>query len=114
MTSNAEESLATLIRWEKIDQGMARELQFAAPRRWRFDFAWPVHKFAVEVEGGSWIGGAHTRGKHFESDAEKYNEAALLGWTVLRVTPKMIEDGRAIELIKRAIGWSSPAAIPRS
>jgi len=100
--SNAEEALATLLKWEKLPIP-SREYTFASPRRWKFDFAWWQHKVAVEIEGGSWIGGRHTRGSSFESDCEKYNEAALLGWRVLRVTPKMVEDGRAIALIRRAL-----------
>jgi very-short-patch-repair endonuclease len=105
MTSNAEESLATLLRWEKLPQP-EREYRFAAPRRWRFDFAWWPQKVAVEVEGGSWIGGAHTRGAHFEQDAEKYNEAGLAGWLVLRVTPRQIDSGQAIAWIKKGLGGS--------
>ena len=97
--SNAEDSLATLIRWEKLPEP-SREYTFSE-RKWRFDFAWWPEKVAVEVEGGHWIGG-HS-GKRFEQDAIKYNEAALRGWKVLRVTPAMIEDGRAIQTIKRAL-----------
>lgn len=100
--SNAEESLATLIRWNGIPEP-SREYVFAKPRRWRFDFAWWREKVAVEVEGGSWIAGRHTRGSTFEKDCEKYAEAGLAGWLVLRVTPHMIEDGRAIALIRRAL-----------
>ena len=107
MTSNAEESLATLMAWEKLPLPW-REYRFAPPRRWRFDFAWdlaypPTGKVAVEVDGGSFVSGRHTRGAGFEKDIEKLNEAALRGWIVLRVTPAMIEDGRAIALIKRAL-----------
>lgn len=100
--SNAEESLATLIRGEKLPEP-SREYVFASPRMWRFDFAWWPDKIAVEVEGGSWIAGRHTRGGSFEKDCEKYNNAALAGWKVLRVTPHMIEDGTAIDLIRRAL-----------
>jgi hypothetical protein len=110
--SLAEDSLATLIRWEKLPEP-AREFRFDSKRRWRFDFAWRWPTFggwkseaaglAIEVEGGAFTGG-HRRGKAYELDCEKANEAALRGWTVLRVTPAMIEDGRAIELIKRALG----------
>jgi hypothetical protein len=115
VVSNAEESLATLLKWEKLPQP-EREYRFAAPRRWRFDFAWPAREvkegqwthvypaIAVEVEGGSFIEGRHTRGAAFEADCAKYNEAALAGWTVLRVTPKQIESGEAIAWIKRALG----------
>lgn len=79
------------------------EHRFAPPRRWRFDFAWPDHMVAVEVEGGSWVSGRHTTGKGFEADCEKYAEAAILGWRVIRVTPRMIDDGRAIDLVTRVL-----------
>jgi very-short-patch-repair endonuclease len=100
--SAAEDNLAALLRWEKLPQP-EREYRFDPKRRWRFDFAWPLGTVAMEVEGGSWVGGAHTRGAHFEQDAEKYNEAALAGWLVLRVTPRQIDSGQAIEWIKRAL-----------
>lgn len=77
--------------------------RFAYPRRWRFDFAYPDRLLAIEVEGGQWIGGRHTTGKGFEADLEKYNEAALRGWIVIRVTPRMIDDGRAINLVVRGL-----------
>lgn len=79
-----------------------REHYFAKPRRWRFDFAWPDRMLAVEVEGGIWVKGAHSRGAHFNSDAEKYNEAALRGWVVLRVTTNTIRSGAALDTIMRA------------
>jgi len=82
-----------------------QEYRFHPTRRWRFDFAWPYGRppVALEVEGGTWAKGAHTRGKHYESDCIKYSEAALLGWKVIRVTTNMVKDGRAIGLIERAI-----------
>lgn len=79
------------------------EYRFAPPRRWRFDLAWPAHKAAVEVDGGTWIGGRHSRGTGYERDAEKLNEAALLGWLVIRVTPALVTDGRALRLVERAL-----------
>lgn len=99
--SAAEDSLATLIHWEKLPEP-SREYRFSE-RRWKFDFAWWPEKLAVEVEGGSWIGGRHVRGSAFEADCIKYAEAMLAGWRVLRVTPRMIEDGRAVALIRRAL-----------
>ena len=84
------------------------EHRFHKVRRWRFDFAYPEYKVAVEVEGGIWSRGRHTRGKGFQQDCTKYNEAALLGWLVLRVTARHIEDGRALVWLRRALverGW---------
>lgn len=79
------------------------EFAFAKPRRWRFDFAWPDRKVALETEGGEWSGGRHTRGEGFTNDCIKYSEAAIRGWKVIRVTGKMIKEGLAIELLKRAL-----------
>lgn len=81
----------------------ATELRFHPKRRWRFDLAWIPQRLACEVEGGIWVGGRHTRGKGFEADCEKYAEALLLGWRVLRVTGGMISDGRALHLVERAL-----------
>jgi very-short-patch-repair endonuclease len=91
LASTGEVLLALLLRARKIE--FVQEYRFAPPRRWRFDFAQPDHKVAIEVEGGSWVGGRHNRGTGFAADCEKYNEATRLGWKVIRLTPKMIEDG---------------------
>jgi very-short-patch-repair endonuclease len=65
-------------------------------RHWRFDFALVPEQIAIEIEGGIWNKGAHTRGKHFESDAEKYNRATIMGWRVLRYSTAQVESGMAI------------------
>ena len=85
-----------------------REHRFHKTRRWRFDFAWPEYRVACEVEGGIWSQGRHTRGKGFQKDCTKYNEAAIDGWTVIRVTAHHIETGKAMVWIRRALterGW---------
>ena len=77
--------------------------RFAEGRRWRFDFAWPGEKLAVEVEGGIFTRGRHTRGTGMLADMEKYNRAALLGWRVLRFFTDQVRDGTAIATIKEAL-----------
>jgi hypothetical protein len=81
----------------------ATEYRFHPTRRWRFDLAWPDELLAAEVDGGSWVGGRHTSGAGFEADCVKLSEAAALGWRVLRLTPRMIDDGRALDLLERAL-----------
>lgn len=76
------------------------EYCFAPPRKWRFDYAWPRYKIALEVEGGIWTRGRHTRGAGFLRDMEKYNAAASLGWLVLRTTPKTLFDDATIDLVR--------------
>lgn len=79
------------------------EHRFHPTRRWRFDFAWPDAKLAVEIEGGTWSSGRHTRGPGFENDCEKQAEAVILGWSVLRFPGNMVNDGRALNLTMRAL-----------
>lgn len=79
------------------------EYRFHPERRWRFDFAWPDHLVALEVEGGVWSGGRHTRPRGFLADIEKYNAATTLGWRVLRTTPEALYSTRTLGLIKQAL-----------
>ena len=65
-------------RWRHPDA--EREYRFSPARRWRFDFAWPDIKLAVEIEGR----GRHQTVVGYRSDCDKYNEAVRLGWRVLR------------------------------
>lgn len=89
-----------------------REHRFHPVRKWRFDFAYPQWLIAIEVEGGIWVQGRHSRGLGFEKDREKYAEALILGWRVLSVTPKMINDRRALNyleaLLKKFTSSTSP------
>lgn len=67
------------------------EVRFAPPRRFRFDRCHRASRVAVELEGGVWSGGRHTRGKGFTDDCTKYNLAASLGWLVFRFTGGMLD-----------------------
>lgn len=100
--SDGEAALETQLRWVGAP-AFELEHRFDAARRWRFDFAWPALLVAAEVEGGSWTGGRHGRGAGFEADCIKYSEAALAGWIVIRVTTEMVDDGRAVALVGRAL-----------
>lgn len=64
-------------------------------RQWRFDFAIPSAKVAIEIDGGCWTGGRHSRGKGMIGDMEKMNTAAIFGWRVLRFTPQQLGSIRA-------------------
>ena len=105
--SPGEEAFSLHCRAEGIP--VCREYRFDPIRKWRFDFAiYPNDaKIAVEIEGGifSRVAGAHTRGKHFESDCEKYNTAVKLGWRVLRYSTDMVLAGTAINDVLEALKW---------
>lgn len=81
-----------------------REPNFWNGRRYKWDYAWPDAMLALEVQGGVYAGGHHTRGKGYEDDCIKSNEAVLMGWRVLRATPGQIADGQALRWVLRALG----------
>lgn len=80
-----------------------KEFRFHPVRKWRFDYAIPEHKIAVEVEGGVWTQGRHTRPKGFLNDIEKYNTATLMGWRVFRTVPEQLYGRTTLKLLKMAI-----------
>lgn len=80
-----------------------KEYKFHPVRKWRFDYAIPEHKIALEVEGGVWTGGRHTSSVGFIKDMEKYNTATLMGWRVFRTTPDELYRLKTLNLLKTAI-----------
>ena len=93
--SSIETALALQLRGVKLPQP-EREFRFHPVRKWRFDFAWPSALLAVEVEGGLFIRGRHSRGLGMIADLEKYATAMLMGWRVLRVADKHVKNGAAL------------------
>lgn len=103
------EQLAALLRLAKLPAPVA-EHRFHPDRKWAFDLAYPDARLAVEVEGGSWAGGRHTRGRGFQEDCRKYNAAVLAGWRLVRVTGAMVESGEAVATIADALTAFGPTA----
>jgi hypothetical protein len=79
------------------------EQAFHPTRRWRFDLAFKIAKLGVEVDGGGFVQGRHSRGMGMERDTEKFAEAMVLGWRVLRVTTKQVRCGQAIAWIQKLL-----------
>lgn len=92
--SKAEEAFA--FQCKALGLTPVREFSFHPTRKWRFDFAFPLAKVAVEIDGAVWSGGRHTRGSGYVADAEKFNEALVLGWQVIRVVPQHVAGGEAL------------------
>ena len=84
------------------------EFRFHPERRWRADFAHVETRTLIEIEGGIFLagGGRHNRAAGFAADTEKYLEAALSGWRVLRLTDRQITAPLVERIIAfvRAIG----------
>lgn len=65
---------------------LLKEHMFHGERKWRFDWALPDLKVAIEFEGIISEKSRHTTIVGYTGDAEKYSAAAILGWKVLRYT----------------------------
>jgi hypothetical protein len=100
--SHLEETFAYQIKVLGLPEP-EREYKFHPKRKWRFDFAWLLDMVAVEIEGGTWTHGRHTRPWGFENDCIKYNTAQRMGWIVYRFTKRMVESGEAINFIEEAL-----------
>lgn len=70
------------------------EHRFHPVRKWRADYAFlfTTPRVLVEIDGGAWTQGRHTRGAGFIEDQRKLNAAALLGFAVLRYTPDRLAE----------------------
>lgn len=86
---------------EQTGYSFEPEYKFCQTRKWRFDYANFDLKVAIEIEGGAYTNGRHTRGKGFINDMEKYNMAIELGWVVLRYTPDQMNKAEIYCQIKR-------------
>lgn len=103
-----------------------QEYRFATNgRQWRFDYAWPAFRVALEREGGTWgwpiqgidgqtyrVVGWHGQGDGMTENAIKYNHAAVHGWRVIRATVDMIRKRQfEADLVAalRSGGWKGGA-----
>ena len=79
-----EEPFARYLIFRNIK--FVRQFKPFEKRKYKCDFYLPDYNTIIEIEGGQWIGGRHTRGKGFQNDIEKYNKITLAGFRVLRLT----------------------------
>jgi len=89
-------------------KGLRARLEAEGLRDWRFDFALPEIRLAVEVEGITHFGrsrsgkmaiGRHQSATGIEGDLHKYDAAMRLGWTVYRCSQHMVTAGQAAKTI---------------
>ena len=117
MTRLDDPELLMATQLEQAGIPFEREYLFHPERKWRADFVvsdadhWemfgpgaPPFALLIEIDGGGFIGGRHSTGTGIERDCEKQSAAAILGYRVLRVTPAQVNDGRALEWVKQAMG----------
>ncbi|MDQ9009016.1 hypothetical protein RFI36_04775 [Acinetobacter gerneri] len=102
VVSEGEATLIQHLQAYRIE--FEQEFQFNKDRRWRADFYLVGTNILIEVEGGIWSNGRHTRGKGYLGDMEKYNSATMLGYSVYRYSTEQVKSGKAIEEIRRMVG----------
>jgi len=96
MKSNLEATFAMALAAVGCD--MIREYKFHPTRKWRLDFADPDTLTAVEIDGGEFSGGSHSRGVGMANDYAKRNSATEMGWAVFQITGAMCK--------KDPLGWA--------
>ena len=79
----------------------AFEYQFYDRRKFRFDIALTYNRIGIEINGGAWSRGRHTRGGGYIKDMEKFNIAAIQGWRIFQFTPQQVMKGEAKAFIEQ-------------
>lgn len=106
--SEAEETFALQLKAIMPELQYQREFRFCPGRDWRADFHIPrplgMQSVLIEMEGAVYAQGRHTRGKGYEADISKYNEAALMGFLLLRATIRHVRTGELMHWVMRALG----------
>ena len=80
----------TILRWQKVIKG----------RRFEFDFTLPDQRILVEIQGGTFSGGRHTRGYGYSADCEKLRLATFDDWKVLWYDSKSINTKEVQRLVE--------------
>lgn len=107
-----KKDLFTILCRSDLKVECIKEHKFHPTRRWRFDYAIPAHKIAIEVEGGVWTGGRHTSPKGFLGDMEKYNTATIMGWRLLRTIPDELCTNATLGMIRQMMSQDSQGDQP--
>lgn len=73
-------------------KNLRSRLKAAGLKDWRIDRADPAAKVAIEVDGGTFINGRHSRSVGYSEDCIKLNSLAAHGWLVFRLTTDMLDS----------------------
>ena len=83
--------------------GYVREYAAIPGRKFRFDFCFKRERLLIEINGGTYNGGAHGRGVGINRDYEKNNLAQIGGWRVLSFDTKMVKSGEALNVTEQIL-----------
>lgn len=99
-----KDEVLTILR--SISDGWIYEYKYNTSRKFKFDYANLPMKIAIEMEGGIYTGTGHAKTGTYLKDMDKYNDAQLKGWIVLRYSWSQINKieadvRKAVEKRKR-------------
>lgn len=79
------------------------EYKFHPARKWRIDYYFERDgvRVGLEIEGGIYSGGRHTRPGGFMGDMEKYNEMSVAGIYLVRAKSTKLPTMETINILKR-------------
>lgn len=115
MLNSSELELVMLVDLRSLGLEPVREYKFHPIRNWRFDFAFPDARIAIEIEGGThanWYRSRHVSASGYAEDCDKYNEASLAGWTLLRFTSHQVGTRKSIRQVTRALAQRGVRFLP--
>ncbi len=92
-----EREFSDITKWE--DDFQERYSRSKRSKRYRLDFAHPVSRTGIEIQGGVYNRGRHVTGSGYERDCRKYNLAFASGWTIFLLTAQMAKDATWHEMI---------------
>jgi hypothetical protein len=72
-----------ILKEMKWDHLFVREYRFDPERKWRGDFVDTTNKICIEIVGGTFMNGGHSRGVGARDDREKYNRLTTMGYRLL-------------------------------
>jgi hypothetical protein len=86
------------------DVPLGRQYRFHPKRMWRFDYVAPEPvQIAIEIQGGIYNQGAHTRASGQKRDMEKNNAAVALGWRIFYLHTSNVSNRSDLRQIADAI-----------
>ena len=100
-----EREFSDIEAWEKDYQ--ERYARSKRSKRYRLDFAHPLSRTGVEIQGGVYSRGRHVTGSGYERDCRKYNLAYTSGWTIFLLTSTMAKDSTWLAVIASHIAAQS-------
>ena len=64
-------------------------------KQWRYDVIFPTVKLCIEVQGGVFTHGKHSRGENQVNDMYKSNSAQRVGYACFQFPPRDLSSGKA-------------------